>query len=267
MKNLFIFIFFVPFISYSQGRAITGQVLDAIDKNPVGIVDVSVVGKGLTTTTDDEGAFYMRLPEKISNGEVLTLRFIKNGYKPATRQITVSSLIIQQKLFKVDIFASTTRTKKSDHPKRYEENAFKKYPPIQKDTSTIIFRDKFIIKHDTIYKQRDTLYRVDTVYRTDTVFERNNRILRRYYNLGELGSVSGFQDPFTGFSIGVVNWYVNNSLDVNVRVPGDLKNKQETKVTVGQAWTFRHLSHDYIATIVYIYANNFLCQVQIIQTD
>ncbi|MEP6701173.1 MAG: TonB-dependent receptor plug domain-containing protein, partial [Bacteroidota bacterium] len=71
---------FLPFIVFSQGRSVTGQVLNEEDSKPIAAVTVLNETTRLTTQTDDNGNFSLAA----SKGQVLVLTHIVFGSKRYT---------------------------------------------------------------------------------------------------------------------------------------------------------------------------------------
>jgi hypothetical protein len=110
MKALYIVILLIPIKIFGQNLTIPGQVLD--QKNtPIEAAEISIVGENSITTTDYTGVFSLKLSGNIKSGDVITLRISKDGYKTATKHISVSPLIVTIKLTKISGSISKIRLK------------------------------------------------------------------------------------------------------------------------------------------------------------
>jgi len=82
---------------YAQQVTLTGQVAD-LKNAPISLATINFVGNSITTTTDDNGLFAIKLPLDFKKGDQLTIRVSKEGYKTSTRLITISPISIPIRL-------------------------------------------------------------------------------------------------------------------------------------------------------------------------
>jgi len=138
MKTIKIFIFLLLAVkSYAQVK-MTGQVADE-KSHPVSYVTIEIIGTNVTATTDDLGTFVLTLPNKYKNGDNVTLRVSKSGYKIATRLTPVTSLSIPIKLIndpKSKVTSLPIQQEKKDAVDQSQKNTHE----INKPTFLVIFK-------------------------------------------------------------------------------------------------------------------------------
>lgn len=91
-KTSFLLICYIISTVLCAGQTVTvnGIVMDD-RKNRIGQATISVVGKNISATSDDDGNFVLE-SSNWSKGELIILRASKKGYGVSTKEITVSSL-------------------------------------------------------------------------------------------------------------------------------------------------------------------------------
>jgi Carboxypeptidase regulatory-like domain len=86
-------ILFLPFPASAQiGLTISGVVIENGTGNPIEGAKVSIVGGQVNqVVTDSAGKFSLKFPDDAKSGTVVRIRVVKDGYKPYTNDIAVSS--------------------------------------------------------------------------------------------------------------------------------------------------------------------------------
>ncbi len=102
MRYLVIILLLTRSAVYAQNAKITGQVTDT-KNNPITYATVDVIGKNSTNTTDELGRFVLSLND-IKQGDIITLKISKEGYKTAILHSPVSPLSIPIKLLRLKNF-------------------------------------------------------------------------------------------------------------------------------------------------------------------
>lgn len=74
----FAVIFFLLITSYSRSQTIHGKLIDSVSKNPIGYVNIGIIGKNVGTVSDDKGNFAIELKDQYDND---TLKFSMIGFK------------------------------------------------------------------------------------------------------------------------------------------------------------------------------------------
>jgi hypothetical protein len=125
MKKI-LFIVLILFGNYSYAQLLTGLVKDALTNENIPFVNVGIVGKGVGTVTNNDGAFKLNL----NNNDSDTLRVSMLGYSPqsflvadlkkqatpliimlAPRNIQLNEVKISGKKYKQSILGNTTKSK------------------------------------------------------------------------------------------------------------------------------------------------------------
>lgn len=79
----------IPSLLFSQGRTVTGRVLDTKDNSPLADATVSVVGKSVSVKTNADGSFTINVP---AGSDQLRISYI--GYQDKTVSVTSNTITI-----------------------------------------------------------------------------------------------------------------------------------------------------------------------------
>ncbi len=80
MKNLIILFFAFTLCVHAQTKELSGRILNLSDRSPVGFANVSIQGKNIGTTADQNGSFSLKAD--LSSGDILVIKHV--GFESKT---------------------------------------------------------------------------------------------------------------------------------------------------------------------------------------
>lgn len=99
--KILLIILFSIVATQSQGQRteLTGIIKDG--NKALQYVTVDIVGHSISTVTDDDGIFSIKLDKTLNRGDLIIIRATKKGYRPTTKKVAISSLPILVNLIKL----------------------------------------------------------------------------------------------------------------------------------------------------------------------
>jgi len=117
MKKVLLFcltvLLFIPSLLFSQGRTITGKIVDVKDNSPLVDATVSVVGKQVSAKTKADGSFTINVPQDATQLAVTYIGYTNQTINiPASNNVSISMTGSSQNLNEVVVIGYGTARKK-----------------------------------------------------------------------------------------------------------------------------------------------------------